>query len=254
MPGLPYLPGSGKEAVIPCLLHGKELVLQPEAGIAVQAGRHVVEKQVGQKEQGKEHKAENGVEQPKTPLLQNARIPRHDEKVQADKNDRQYPEHIPSGCKGIVLQELPCGMGGGIPGDDSEGAAHQKPEGCSVRGKGRRGLAADPHGSASEAGKDAAHGKEDADGFPARDLKRMHIEDAHDGGGREEQPEDIDVEKAAHSFPGKAQKEDKGDCQSRQLSGAQPQVLFHGEIGKQHPRQENHKLHCQSLLPKSLNR
>ena len=105
-------------------------------------------------------------------------------------------------------------MGGGMPCRGSEGAAHQKPEGCSVRGKGRRGLAADPHGGASEAGKDAAHGKEDADGFPARDLKRMHIEAAHDGGG-EEQPEDIDVEKAAHSFPGKAQEEDQGDCHSR---------------------------------------
>ena len=35
MSGLPYLSGSDKEAVIPCLLHGKELVLQPEAVIAV---------------------------------------------------------------------------------------------------------------------------------------------------------------------------------------------------------------------------
>ena len=35
MSGLPYLPGGGKEAVIPRLLHGKELIFQPEACIAV---------------------------------------------------------------------------------------------------------------------------------------------------------------------------------------------------------------------------
>lgn len=42
-----------------------------------------------------EHKAENSVEQPEPPLLRNARIPWHDKKVQTDKYDRQYPEHIP---------------------------------------------------------------------------------------------------------------------------------------------------------------
>ena len=91
-----------------------------------------------------------------------------------------------------------------------------------MRGKGRRGLAADPDGGAAQAGKDAAHGKEDTDGFPACDLKRMHIKAAHDGGGREKQPENVDIGKTAHAFPGKAQKKDQGDHHSRQLNRAQP--------------------------------
>lgn len=89
-----------------------------------------------------------------------------------------------------------------------------------MRGKGRHGPAADPDGGASEAGKNAAYGKENTDGFPACDFKRMYIEAAHDGGSREKQPENVDMGKTAYSFPGKAQKEDKGDRHSRQLSGA----------------------------------
>lgn len=110
-------------------------------------------------------------------------------------------------------------------------------------GKWGRGLSADSDGGAAETGKDTAHGKENTDGFPARDIERMHIEAAHDGGGREKQPENTDMGKTAHGLSNKAQDENQGDCHSRQFRGAQPQILFYGEIGKQHPRQENHKLH-----------
>gem|GEM_PF-4372731 len=51
------------------------------------------------------------------------------------------------------------------------------------------------------------------------------------------------MEITAYSFPSKAQKKDKRDCYSCQFGRTQPQILFYGEIGKQHTRQENHKLH-----------
>lgn len=61
---LPYLPDRGAEVVVPCPLHGKELVLPAEAVIAVQAGCHEVKKHVGQKEQEKEYKAKKDVKLP----------------------------------------------------------------------------------------------------------------------------------------------------------------------------------------------
>jgi len=130
-----------------------------------------------------------------------------------------------------------------MPCDGCEGAAHQEPEGGSPEGKRRRSFAAYSDGGISEAGKNTAHSKENTDGFPACDFKRMHIEAANNGGGRKEQPKNIYMEKMAHSFSRKAQKKNKGDCRSRQLCRVQPQVLFHGEIGKQHTLQENHKFH-----------
>ena len=73
------------------------------------------------------------------------------------------------------------------------------------------GLTADSDGCISEAGKNTAYGEENTDGFPAGDLKRMHIKAAHDGGGREKQPENVYMGKTAHAFPCRTQKEDQGE-------------------------------------------
>ena len=119
----------------------------------------------------------------------------------------------------VIRKKLPCGMGGGMPCCGCEDTAHQEPEYGSMRGKRRRGLTADSDGCISEAGKNTAYGEENTDGFPAGNLKRMHIKAAHDGSGREKQPENVYMGKTAHAFTCKTQKEDQGECRSYQFRG-----------------------------------
>ena len=131
VPGMARLLNGGAEAVVPRLLHGQEMVLPPQAVIAVQAGCHEVKEHIERQEQDQESKAEQEIELPQPSLFQNPRIPGDHGKVQTDEQKRHDPEHIPGLGKGFLFQKLPCGMGGGMPyGQDGQAAYHEPEQGA----------------------------------------------------------------------------------------------------------------------------